>query len=275
MVEEAKVFRSGLQLTTARSACLLLVFLTAFPKAGPCLQVQTRKPRLATGGPGRPGATPEKSVDAQKTAPARELAEAAEAAERYLKGVKTAELSEGRQILAETQWITGPADRGQNFYSRPRHSQINILLETLFETDLPNIRGYKRLSEMTAVNKLGQTVQVRDLLIAYKDQTDRWKVLLEYADVEGTDIQYELESAYKRLNDTKYSSAQKNYASYGKWLLVAGKIKSAEGAFRAALEASPLPDDCALCGSDEITRLQIREQLSVISRIAQSSAVKP
>ena len=50
------------------------------------------------------------------------------AVDKFLAGLKLADLPEGKEMMGKTQWITGLADYGQNFYARPVYTSA----ETLF-----------------------------------------------------------------------------------------------------------------------------------------------
>jgi len=107
-----------------------------------------------------------------------DLTSAREATDRFLNGVKLAELPEGRQLLSETQWITGDADNGENFYLRPRFTEVTSLFEKLFDTDVPGVQGYKRLSGHESSFGSWNALLTRYSMVAFKDRrTNKWKVL--------------------------------------------------------------------------------------------------
>src|SRR5579872_5367762 len=107
-----------------------------------------------------------------------EEALAQSAVAQFMRGIKLATLPEGKKMLAETQWITGLADRGENFYTRPEYTEIKSLFSGLFETDMASINGYKELFELDAVTQAGTVRKLKFLVIAYPDTRSRkWKVL--------------------------------------------------------------------------------------------------
>jgi hypothetical protein len=221
------------------------------------LSAQTTKVRSQP----KPQPTPQKD----------ELTSAREATEKFLNGVKLAELPEGKQLLSETQWITGEADNGKNFYFRPRFTEVNSLFEKLFDTDVPGVQGYERLLDMKAVSEAGTPLLTRYFMIAFKDRrTNKWKVLGTY---ESLDVDREVASAGQRLHETAMISEQQNYLSYGKWLLLAGRTKEARDALTTALNAnaSPNTSDRILRQSMEkyaaLHRVQIQALLGVIDAI--------
>jgi formylglycine-generating enzyme required for sulfatase activity len=186
-------------------------------------------------------------------------------------------------MMAEVQWIIGTADRGQNFYNRPVYTEVHTLFESMFDTDIPSVVGYKRLMQMTAVSPAKSPIQIRYLAIAYKDRsTGQWKVLATESD-DGVDVDKQVGYFATRLQDMKLNAEQENYELYGHWLLLAGRLRDAARALVVAQKASTTPDENALrkltgeedvtklqvlLGADDMTRVQIEAQLDVISHIA-------
>jgi hypothetical protein len=200
-----------------------------------------------------------------------DLIAAREATEIFLKGVKLADLPEGKEMLAGVQWITGEADNGKNFYVRPRFTEATTLFEKLFDTDVPSVQGYKRLLEMKAVSEAGTPLLVRYIMIAFKDQhTKQWKVLGTGTD-DSVDIDRQVAFFGRRLQDTQFTSEQQNYLSYGHWLLLAGRISEARQALITALGASPYSNDRVLGRRmdtySSLHRLQIQSLLTVIENV--------
>jgi hypothetical protein len=196
-----------------------------------------------------------------------DLTSAREATDSFLNGVKLAELPEGRQLLSETQWITGDADNGENFYLRPRFTEVTSLFEKLFDTDVPGVQGYKRLLDMKAVSEAGTPLLTRYFMVAFKDRrTNKWKVLDTGTD-EDADVDRQVAYFGQRLHETGFTSEQDNYLSYGHWLLLAGRMKEAREALTTALSASPNITDPSYPRTDKsaaLHRLQIQALLGVI-----------
>lgn len=199
-----------------------------------------------------------------------DLTSAREAADSFLNGVKLAELSEGRQLLSDTQWITGNADNGENFYLRPRFTEVTPLFEKLFDTDVPGVKGYKRLLDMKAISKGGTPLLIRYFMVAYKDRhTNKWKVLDTGTD-EDADVDHQVAYFAQRLHETGFTSEQDNYLSYGHWLLLAGRMKDAREALTTALSASQNITDPSYPRTDKsaaLHRLQIQALLGVIDAV--------
>lgn len=162
-------------------------------------------------------------------------------------------LEEGKQLLAETQWVVGPADRGKNFYSRPNYIEVTTLYAGLFATDVPLVSGYKELFDMKAVTKTGAIRSSKYLVVGFRDtNSGKWKVLVDYDNVDsdgnvddnGLDVDYQIAALGERLAHTLYSSSEQHkeeYAIYGKWLLGGGRIKQAQVALQKARDQSVNP----------------------------------
>ena len=195
-----------------------------------------------------------------------ELRSARDATDEFLKALKMADLPEGRQSLIETEWITGEADYGENFYVRPRFTEATTVFETLFDTDVPGVQGYKRLLDMKAVSEAGTPILTRYFMIAYKDRrTSKWKVL--ETDNKAEDIDGNIAYFAQTLHQTMLRSEQHNYLTYGHWLLLAGRTKEAREALTTALTASPAVDPTLGMQTVELDKIQINALLAVIDRI--------
>ena len=201
-----------------------------------------------------------------------DLTAARNATDTFLKGVKIADLPEGKEMLLGVQWITGEADFGQNFYERPKYTVATTVFEKLFDTDTPGVQGYKRLLDMNAVSKAGTPLIVRYIVIAYKDQhTNQWKVLGTDTD-DGVDIDRQVAFFGQNLHDRTLSE-QGSYLTYGEWLLRAGRIKEAREALTTALSSSTTSTEMVFGKPidngtySDLHRLQINALLSVIDSI--------
>jgi len=208
----------------------------------------------------RPSAAQETQTVRPPT-PQLDQSEAHSSVMKFLQGLRIISLPEGKKLLAETQWILGPADRGQNFYSRPDYTEVTPIYAALFDTDIPSVKGYRELFDMKAVTEDGAARNLRYLVISFKDTiAGKWKILL--AANKAVDIDAQVAFFKKNLSDTSFS-AKENYATYGHWLLCDGRIKEARSALETARTASgsgPNPDP--------LVGIQINALLEVIARIA-------
>src|SRR3954471_13410420 len=78
-----------------------------------------------------------------------------EAIMKFLQGARTAATPEGKQILAETQWINGRADRGKDFYAHSEFTEASSSLIGFFDADIPTIRSFREVFDMKLTTKDG------------------------------------------------------------------------------------------------------------------------
>lgn len=216
-----------------------------------------------------------RSASAEKTATTSKQSDedaAGAAVDTFMRGIKLIDLSEGKQMLRDIQWVNGQADYGQNFYSRPAYSEATVLFQGLFDTDVDGVKGYKRLMELKAISEAKTPLIVRFLVIAFKEKsTGRWKILDSGTD-DSVDVEQSVRYFAANLKNTQVTSAQENYLTYGQWLLKAGRVIEARNALRTAAESHAQPDGssglfAAKANIIEIHRAQIKALLDVISRI--------
>ncbi len=129
------------------------------------------------------------------------------AADRFLMGIKLIELSEGKQILAETAWFP------QSKY--PVFTDESTLYEAMFPTDNPKIMGYKRLIQAKAVSHARTPLIQKYLLISYKDmRTGMWKVL-------------EFREAVDTESEARHACSHGNDGQCAYWSAMAGNLSQA------------------------------------------------
>lgn len=164
---------------------------------------------------------------------------AVKTADTFLKGIKLINLAEGKRMIAETAWLSDE--------SYPVYTEISTLFEGMFQTNVPNIIGYKRLMEVKAVSKTGTPLLKQYLLISYKDKTtNQWKI---FAFRESADTEYEAQ-AFCRDVDTPtiirgriFTPVKFKYRQCGYWSTLAGKLTQAKAAFLKASELNQLRTD--------------------------------
>jgi len=192
------------------------------------------------------------------------------ATDTFLKGLKIADLPEGKEMLGDVQWLTGEVDVG---YERPTFTEATAIFEKLFDTDIPGVQGYKRLLELKAVSEAGTPLIVRYLMIAYKDKrTKQWKVLFT-----GTGQRIAVDDMVTWSGTDISGSEQTKYGFHGYWLLVAGRIKEARETLTASLSAkttytfygTPKEDDIHTV---HLNLLKARSLLGVIDSITGDNA---
>jgi hypothetical protein len=209
--------------------------------------------------------------------PPTEQASAHEVVKHFLQGIKIAALPEGKQLLADSRWILADADRGKNFYSRPNYTEVNSIFASLFDTDIPNVKGYKELFDMKGQTHAGTTANVKFLVIAFKDvAAGKWRVLGSFDDLgdeSAIDVDHQVGFFKDHLTDTTYESPRENYSTYGHWLLLDGRIAEARTALTTAKSAPDNTNNPVLGvrhDNDAIRDVQIDVKLTVIERITAS-----
>jgi len=102
---------------------------------------------------------------------------AKEAADRFLKALKSMDTPEGKKTLAETRW--------RQTMKFPQYQDITLLSEEMFSTDIPGVKGYKQVARLAIPREGGRPFVKRYMLIAYEDTKKMtWKVF-DFTDVGG------------------------------------------------------------------------------------------
>lgn len=167
---------------------------------------------------------------------------AKEAADRFLKALLNMDSPEARKALAETRW--------RQTMKFPECEGVVTLSGEMFPTDVPGVRGYKRLVRL-AIPREGKRPYVKKyVLIAYEDvKQGTWKVFDFVA--EAMDPEREAARACEQetpaQNDALATQGRYVHCSY--WLLMAGKVAEAEEAAKKAnlsYERNAKPDDEAM-----------------------------
>lgn len=181
---------------------------------------------------------------------------------KFMAGLKIADLPEGREAVESTQWITGAADRGENFYSRPKYTSADSLYTKLFETDIDGVSGYKEFFSLQGINNAGASKSFKYLVVSFEDQrTGEWKILFAADDDGSFDFVRNARFFSGLLQDTSLTSARSNYLTYAKWSFLAGHLKDAAAALATA---KTLPPD-----ADPIIDLQVEALSNVLNAVTQ------
>ncbi len=183
---------------------------------------------------------------------------AKEVAEKFLEALKHFDSPEEKKTLEQTRW--------RETMKFPEYRAIDTLSEAMFLTDVPGVRGYRRVVKLAIPRKGGRPLIKRYMLIAYEDaKTKTWKVFdfCEYADAKQEAARACDE---KTLAGSDASTPQGCYVHCSYWLLMQGKIVEAE---KAAKKANALyarnskPDDEA-----RYYKARADATLAMIARIA-------
>lgn len=159
---------------------------------------------------------------------------ARETVDKYLKGMTIFELSEGKQMVTATSW--------PQWGNNPVLLKYETIFEGMFNTDIPSIKGYKRLVDAQVKSEAGTPLRKRVLLIAYPDAKDKkWRVL---AFSTGTDVESAIAYGEKEIGNIKYLKDQFSYRFLAFWYASAGRLKDSYRTYRKAADLNrENPDD--------------------------------
>jgi hypothetical protein len=147
----------------------------------------------------------------------------------FLRGLRIAELPEGKQLLLDAEWLPGTGDR-------PDYTEATSLFRGLFDTDVAPVKAYKELFDIKAVTKAGTIRNLKYLVISFRDSdSGKWKIFSPIStdsDESATDVEYSL--AFFRAHLADDHSVRSNYYNYATWLVRSGRIKEAKSALETA-----------------------------------------
>jgi len=145
-----------------------------------------------------------------------ELKEAGKIADKFFQALTLLDQPEGKEML------NGITFDGNSEY--PVLSSSNILYENLFDTDVSGVKGYKRLAMIKATSRADTPIELRYILISYKDLTDnRWKI---FAFREALDISEEVRAAKSHIEPPSSIDPRKlqsKYRNLAYWEIMDGK----------------------------------------------------
>ncbi len=148
-------------------------------------------------------------------------------ADAYLAAVKIAEIPEGVQAAKQAAW---------RIDKLPVLQDYTTLYEGMFDTDVSNIKGYKRLVQAKIQSEAGNLLETKYILISYQDKKSGNWLVYEFRELKGTSVEYELGAAKRDLGETnEYIKDQFNYRRYAYWLILDGKLQEARQASEKAI----------------------------------------
>lgn len=159
---------------------------------------------------------------------------ASQVTDTFLKSIKIINLPEGRKILNSVAW--------RDAYHLPELIKSEKMYEGMFDTEIKNVKGYKRVVSAHVLSKAKTTLVNKYMIIAYKNtKTGKWKV---YSFTEPIDVDKEIPYFKSQLGNTEYVKDQFNYRTLGFWYTVAGRFDEATEAFVQAKKLNKAnPDD--------------------------------
>lgn len=163
---------------------------------------------------------------------------AKEAADKFLKALKSIDTPEAKKTLAEARW--------RQTMKYPEVQDITLLSEEMFSTDIPGVKGYKQVAKLAIPREGGRPFVKRYMLIAYEDTKKKtWKV---FDFTEAWDAEQETEKACeeKVLAKGKRTARQGRLMRCSYWRMIAGEIEQAQEMAKKANELyakNSNPDD--------------------------------
>lgn len=145
--------------------------------------------------------------------------------DKHLKGMSLSDLQEGRDMINETSWDA--------WQKPPLFLKYETLYEKMFDTDIPTIKGYKRLISAQIKPHYGDIATCRYVIVAYPGfQNKKWQVLIISTSV---DLDKEVAAAERDLDDPKnLDEPQFRQDRIAYWLSAVGLLNKAVTAYKIA-----------------------------------------
>jgi hypothetical protein len=182
---------------------------------------------------------------------------AVQAADAFLQGVKTIELPDGKKLISETSWPI----RKRVPVTLPVFNHYTVVGGQAFDTDVPSIRGYKRLVDIDARSEAGVTLTKRYMLFLYQDRaTQHWKVI-SFAESQDTDFAVDY---FRNKVDPNNENPGYWHFILGVALIDAGKLHEARETFKSALSLAEQEDPTKILS---VPTIEVRDYLSALHSI--------
>jgi hypothetical protein len=148
-----------------------------------------------------------------------DIEDARQVADKFFQALTLLDQPEGKQMISSLIF------KEDSDY--PVISSFNVLFENLFDTDLTNVKGFKRIAMIQATSKAGTPIELRYVLISYKDLVDgQWKI---FAFRKALDTSAEVSAAKSDIETPRSTDPRKlqyKYRSLAYWEIMDGKISS-------------------------------------------------
>ena len=143
-------------------------------------------------------------------------------ADKFILGVQSSTIPEGKAILQET------AFPGIEF---PVLIEQKTIMETMFETDIPQFQGFRRLMQVKVQSKAGTELSKQFVIVAYKQTgTVNWKVW-EFREASDALANMAYFKDILDRKDYKYTNRSSELTHYAFWAVLAGKLTDAKQAY--------------------------------------------
>ena len=136
---------------------------------------------------------------------------------KFLDAYKTKEFDESKKIIQDYSF------NEEATYTMSEYSSVNGLL---FDTDLPEVKGYKAIINCKLENKAHQFIDKRMMVVMYYDkERKRWAV---YGIREVADATNEYNISKNNVEANKfYTKKEFVYRGLAYWCMMAGKLQDA------------------------------------------------
>ncbi len=208
----------------------------------PCCKTDKTDPKPAKAPEKVPAEVKEPRVEQQPPAQPEEKtpvdASARKAVDGFLKAATMLDSQEGKKVLAETRW--------RKTMKFPEFQKLTTLSEEMFPTDIPEVKGYKRVVSLIIPREGRKPFVKPHMLIAYEDTKQKaWKVF-DFTAVADVQIGSDRACEEKALAEGEGTTLQGRLMNCSYWLVMSGKIEEAEKAAKKAntlYEKVSEPDD--------------------------------
>jgi hypothetical protein len=162
------------------------------------------------------------------------IEDAQKIAQDFIQALKIIDLPEGKELIKDLTF--------GEIESFPIISSNKIIFEKLFNTDIPDIKGYKALMEIESISKAKTPLTLRYILICYRHKKEnKWKVF-EFR--ESVDTQNEVDSNKLELTKSnKYIKIQYRYRRLAYWQILNGDLMAAKTSFLNASKEAKADND--------------------------------
>jgi uncharacterized protein YfbU (UPF0304 family) len=137
---------------------------------------------------------------------------------KFFDAYKTSEFDESKKIIQDYSFDL----KASNIMSE--YGKISGLL---FETDNPEVKGYKAIVTCKLENKSNQIIDKRMMVVMYFDKTRNHWAVFEFREV--VDVMNEYNSAKSDLEINRFHVPKKTlYGSVAYWSMMVGKLQDAK-----------------------------------------------
>jgi len=137
---------------------------------------------------------------------------------KFFDAYKTSEFDESKKIIQDYSFDL----KASNIMS-----EYGSISGMLFETDYPEVKGYKAIVTCKLENKSNQIIDKRMMVVMYFDKTRNHWAVFEFREV--VDVMNEYNSAKSDLEINRFHVPKKTlYGSVAYWSMMVGKLQDAK-----------------------------------------------